>query len=423
MKNSIKSFNPKSPSRVLNKVEIKDRRQSRGSNRFQVAYQQALDVKNRRDEYSRSLKQKIMIKVSTEEKVCKPPLELFEVNISSVDLSSELCECNTICKEEEGQEREQRVKLVQILQEELEHELHSDIKTSVISASAFVCSICLDDNAEGLLQLTSCRHHAHATCLEQQLKSRWPGNKISFGYLSCPECRSPLQHNALTDSLASHLKLKSIVENLCLQQADADGIGENDVTQLKAQDRGTYVDQCMSTFACFLCSKCSEPFCGGRLDCAQDDAIDVSALKCPSCLFASVETGTGLKDEESSTKISSDVDESVWRGKCVGHGYKYAIYKCDSCCAVATWDCRSNHYCERCHNMAYSAKDFPCPGKDCCPLGIEHPPNKPAVHGAVDNGFVIGCSLCFLGGENSQDFVLATDLSSQEASDNWKDRF
>ncbi len=75
---------------------------------------------------------------------------------------------------------------------------------------------------------------------------------------------------------------------------------------------------------------------------------------------------------------------------------------------------------ERCHNNAHRPKDYPCPGADKCPLGIDHPPNKPGVHGQVDNGFVIGCVQCFSG---VQDFVLASDSSAQAAAANWEARF
>jgi len=69
--------------------------------------------------------------------------------------------------------------------------------------------------------------------------------------------------------------------------------------------------------------------------------------------------------------------------------------KCDSCCAIATWNCFSNHYCERCHNEASSAKHYPCPGPASCPLGIPHPPNSEAIHcQSSAASFVIGCRAC-----------------------------
>lgn len=78
------------------------------------------------------------------------------------------------------------------------------------------------------------------------------------------------------------------------------------------------------------------------------------------------------------------------------------MFKCDSCCAVAVWNCYSNHYCERCHNQASEPKHYPCPGPDLCPLGIPHPPNVEAVHGHDIASFCIGCTAC-LGCTEAQD--------------------
>ena len=120
------------------------------------------------------------------------------------------------------------------------------------------------------------------------------------------------------------------------------------------------------------------------------------------------------------TTNAAGAGEAVWRGKCKVHGYKAAIYKCDSCCSVATFDCRSNHYCSSCHNRPHEAKNNPCPGPELCPLGIPHPPNKSGIHGQVDFGFVIGCSRCFSGAD---DLVLQHDSSAVEGVEHWRERF
>jgi len=89
--------------------------------------------------------------------------------------------------------------------------------------------------------------------------------------------------------------------------------------------------------------------------------------------------------------------------RCMVHGHRYAMFKCDSCCAVATWNCFSNHYCERCHNQACDPKHYPCPGPEKCCLGMPHPPNHEAKHMQdVTASFCIGCTGC-LGFEASDD--------------------
>jgi hypothetical protein len=311
------------------------------------------------------------------------------------------------------------------IHEEEDYKVDNIVLSSNTSSSKF-CSICREgEDSDGisggaLVQLASCQHYAHISCLQQQLQARWSGKKISFAYLTCGECRTPLCHDTLYQHLTPHLQLKQAVEALCLQQAQVDELLVDFDTQLETDPEDTTA-QCMAALSCYLCSQCSEPFCGGRVDCAQDNELDLRAMKCLSCAFNRSDVAV-LKQE--TKKASADTSVSEWRGKCRVHGYKFAIYKCDSCCAVAIWDCRSNHYCERCHSQASSTKDFKCPGEEKCPLGIAHPPNKAGVHGTVDDGFVIGCSKCFLGGNaEGMEFELATDSSSRGAVDNWRDRF
>lgn len=55
----------------------------------------------------------------------------------------------------------------------------------------------------------------------------------------------------------------------------------------------------------------------------------------------------------------------------------------------------SNHYCNRCHDLASDPKHYPCPGPDLCPLGIPHPANVEAVHESGQHkSFVLGCTAC-----------------------------
>merc|ERR1711988_782882 len=76
------------------------------------------------------------------------------------------------------------------------------------------------------------------------------------------------------------------------------------------------------------------------------------------------------------------------------------MFKCDSCCDIAVWNCENHHYCERCHGMAFEPKNFPCPGGDLCPLGMPHPRNLEAdLTPARENDthhkpFVVGCAAC-----------------------------
>lgn len=298
------------------------------------------------------------------------------------------------------------------------------------------CYVCLDDDPNDMIQLISCNHSAHLECVRAQLLSKWTGKRISFGYMTCGKCRIPLAHPQLSKELQIHESLKEQIGKLCYEKCREDDILESIIEELKISNISVdnkpnapeeqvdtaVVAKCTELLACFICSTCTSPFCGGRVDCAEDAALDVSKLKCPPCAFqeplpiiAEREKDDCMAPAENHVLMCRPHSKHI--GKCFEHGYKYAIFKCDSCCSVATWDCRTNHYCDRCHDLAHYKKSFICPGKDKCPLGIGHPPNTAAVHGSGDyTGFVLGCSKCFLGCDQLEDkFQLAEDESAIEA--------
>jgi len=128
--------------------------------------------------------------------------------------------------------------------------------------------------------------------------------------------------------------------------------------------------------AIYMCNSCQKPYCGGRVECAREVEIHKSLLTCHACTW---------------NKVAGD-------HKCLKHGVEHAMFKCDSCCNIATYDCIYNHFCDRCHSMPSQPKHFPCPGPEKCPLGMPHPNNLPAVHGGPESfiqPFVIGCMACF----------------------------
>lgn len=227
------------------------------------------------------------------------------------------------------------------------------------------CAVCFEECS--VLQL-GCEHTYCLACLEGQLAARWPGPRVTFQYLQCALCRAPLAHELIQEALEKHRELRSRVIAAAVRKFQDDDssneIGEDVNARAEAE------------MAVYMCSDCSDPYCAGRVDCAAAAAeAEVSIQhRCHECEWAAVAT----------------TDDR----RCMRHGHRFAMFKCDSCCAVATWNCYSNHYCERCHNQASDVKCYPCPGPDLCPLGMPHPRNVQAVHGTVTTSFVIGCTAC-----------------------------
>lgn len=42
-----------------------------------------------------------------------------------------------------------------------------------------------------------CGHTFHVSCVKQKLSRRWPGARITFGFLTCPLCHTLMDHPAL----------------------------------------------------------------------------------------------------------------------------------------------------------------------------------------------------------------------------------
>merc|ERR1712178_625418 len=94
--------------------------------------------------------------------------------------------------------------------------------------------------------------------------------------------------------------------------------------------------QAMAQITTFMCNTCNEPYCGGRVECSRQQDLSSSDMMCGLC--------------EWSTHMGEAKDQ-----RCMLHGHRFAVFKCDFCCAVATYRCGGNaNFCDRCHEQAYS---------------------------------------------------------------------
>lgn len=250
---------------------------------------------------------------------------------------------------------------------------HSAPEIDSVEETAPECPICLTPG-DDLIRL-KCTHSYHVECLQGQLRAKWTGPRITFNFANCSLCRYRISHPMLVGLTEEITLLEEKIQELAVDKIKEEGLDQGLTGQ-------SLITHSMKTMAFYTCKQCTQPFCGGLVSCAQELEMDVSNLLCQKCQFE--------KAHELAKK------SKVLNYQCKKHGYKFAMFKCDSCCRIAQYDCISNHFCERCHNMAYQSKDFPCPGNEKCDLGIAHPPNVNAVHGSgvAPIPFVIGCTKC-----------------------------
>mmetsp|Transcript_134429 Transcript_134429/g.218763 ORF Transcript_134429/g.218763 Transcript_134429/m.218763 type:complete len:528 (-) Transcript_134429:114-1697(-) len=244
-------------------------------------------------------------------------------------------------------------------------------------APSVECAVCMEETCD-LMEL-ECGHKFCNDCLQQQLAARWPGPRIVFAYLQCALCRAPVAHPELESLLVEHIHLKQRVVDIAVDRFKKDGL-LNDLVQ-KLDREATWEEIRMHAeveMAMFMCGDCNDPYCGGRADCAalmQEQAAE-QPRRCNEC------------DWNAQAQANDR--------RCMAHGHRFAIYKCDSCCDVSVWCCDGHHYCDRCHADPCTDKHYPCPGPAQCPLGIAHPPNTTGnIYDDMKHpSFVIGCSAC-----------------------------
>ncbi|XXQ35895.1 RING-type domain-containing protein [Plasmodiophora brassicae] len=254
------------------------------------------------------------------------------------------------------------------------------------------CNICWVESlgSAPCIRLT-CGHHFHHACIVKKLEKKWPGSRISFGFLLCPLCKDPISHPSLSRLLRPLIRTKKSVQDLAMQRLYLEGLQTHpDITQPGGKHFQHPEEYAMDRFAYFMCHKCKRPYFGGMRQCGDmagrdEENFNADELLCGGC---------------SDTTVNCDV-----------HGKDFIEYKCRFCCQVAVWFCwGTTHFCDPCHRKQQlgnyvskkSSSQLPkCPGVAGCPLGVVHPPNG-TEHS-------LGCALCRRGARSKPEVITIDD--------------
>ena len=248
-----------------------------------------------------------------------------------------------------------------------------------------LCNVCSVYNLSAMpTVLLKCGHAFHFGCMQELLRHRWNGPRITFGFSQCPLCKADIEHPLLEPLTAPIRELFQQVQTKALLRLKFENLDTSpEITVPGAPYYNDPAGFAMHKFAYYQCFKCAKPYFGGAYECAAagNQNFDPSELMCGSC------SPSSAKD-------------------CPKHGREFLEFKCRFCCSVAVWFCfGTTHFCEPCHNnhsTLTSKDDHPaCPclpknGRDLpksllpdvkvCPLGLEHPP--------TGTEFALGCGLC-----------------------------
>lgn len=165
------------------------------------------------------------------------------------------------------------------------HEDCSDAADGVDGSD--LCNICFCEelSAAPAIRL-GCGHVMHYACALEKLRKRWPGPRITFGFMLCPICRREMSHPALESELKEIRAIKKSVEEKALKRLKDMGLDKSEeVCKEGAQFYKKPLEYAMHKFCYYLCFKCKEPYYGGDRACGNDEdrPSDPSELLCVKC--------------------------------------------------------------------------------------------------------------------------------------------
>lgn len=255
------------------------------------------------------------------------------------------------------------------------------------------CNICFIESLQsGPCVQVACGHIYHVSCLEKRLELRWVKPRISFNFCLCPLCKTWMQFHKdcpLSEYMFENEKKLEILKKKSFERLKYEGKDKDERLSIP----GDYfyqkpIEYALAIYSYYECFKCKIPYFGGLKHC--EDMIENQGIEkpfkpaeliCPNCCEIPIEN-------------------------CLTHGNDYIEFKCTFCCSMAQWFCwGTTHFCDPCHERVNNGDDITqygkeklplCPGKEECPLKIDHKPNGEECS--------LGCSLCRNYKEQAKEF-------------------
>lgn len=93
------------------------------------------------------------------------------------------------------------------------------------------CPVCADPWASNAVIQLDCGHIFHHACIKQMLQNRWHGSRITFGFMTCPLCKSSISHPDLYEIMSQLIHLYDQIKSKALTRLQHDGLfNSSDVT-------------------------------------------------------------------------------------------------------------------------------------------------------------------------------------------------
>jgi hypothetical protein len=261
------------------------------------------------------------------------------------------------------------------------------------------CNICF---SEGLgaspIVLLSCKHFMHHKCVEQRLKKKWIGPKITFGFANCPQCNSWLDcpnNPDLQTIISAARHLYDDISKKAIERLKFEGLHKDPrLIDPNSQWYGKDLEFALHKTSYYMCYECNKPYFAGLRECRGGPNDDNNPNR------------NDYDPKDLICGAHANIAGVAGKTECEKHGKEFIEYKCKYCCNIASWFCwGTTHFCEDCHARQckgdyvskYAKDKLPkCSGPSKCVLKVKHPENG--------EEFALGCSVCRNNSENMKDF-------------------
>ena len=203
-----------------------------------------------------------------------------------------------------------------------------------------LCGICFSSLGDSPCIQVCKRHIFHADCILGMLRAKWTTLSITFAFLDCPTCKTPMEIDPDMPIIGPEFQKWKQFQQKIMNMAKREAI-DADLSSDRVNDPAdpfykNWAGLALSSCTFYECNKCHEPYFGGMIGCRQmmreERNIGQQDLRCGQC----------LSDELGFGQTTCDI-----------HGDKFIDYKCRFCCNVALYVCfNGTHFCYSCHLKA-----------------------------------------------------------------------
>lgn len=120
----------------------------------------------------------------------------------------------------------------------------------------------------------------HYHCLRTKLDKRWPGARITFGFLECPTCKGDIDAPMLHSILEPMRQLREEIATKAVERLKIEGLDKDH--RLSDPQNPKYFRNprafSLDALAYYICYQCTKPYFGGQRRC-EDAAREQSDQK------------------------------------------------------------------------------------------------------------------------------------------------